>query len=82
MLLRKKFLFVDVLTQTAKKAPIIRLRRNSIKQDIDKELRIEEPPRRSQSVGNFVRQETDKNIEMNENDASVLIGTIYDLLFK
>ncbi|KAF7637252.1 hypothetical protein Mgra_00003219 [Meloidogyne graminicola] len=65
--------FSDVLTQTAKKAPIIRLRRNSIKQDIDKELRIEEPPRRSQSVGNFVRQETDKNIEINENDTSVLI---------
>uniref|UniRef100_A0A915N1B2 Protein TAPT1 homolog n=1 Tax=Meloidogyne javanica TaxID=6303 RepID=A0A915N1B2_MELJA len=44
--------FSDVLTQTAKKAPIIRLQRNSSKQDVDEELRIEEPPRRSQSVGN------------------------------
>uniref|UniRef100_A0A915NEX6 Protein TAPT1 homolog n=1 Tax=Meloidogyne floridensis TaxID=298350 RepID=A0A915NEX6_9BILA len=70
--------FSDVLTQTAKKAPIIRLQRNSSKQDIDEELRIEEPPRRSQSVGNFVRQETDENAEGNENNLS----GIYDKTLK
>ncbi|CAK5073024.1 unnamed protein product [Meloidogyne enterolobii] len=70
--------FSDVLTQTAKKAPIIRLQRNSSKQDIDEELRIEEPPRRSQSVGNFVRQETDENNEGNENNLS----GIYDKTLK
>uniref|UniRef100_A0A915LJ88 Uncharacterized protein n=1 Tax=Meloidogyne javanica TaxID=6303 RepID=A0A915LJ88_MELJA len=62
----------------AKKAPIIRLQRNSSKQDIDEELRIEEPPRRSQSVGNFVRQETDENTEGNENNLS----GIYDKTLK
>ena len=62
------------MTQTAKKAPIIRLQRNSSKQDIDEELRIEEPPRRSQSVGNFVRQETDENAEGNENNLSGIYG--------
>lgn len=62
--------FTDVLTQAAKKAPapIIKLRRNSsIRDSIDVEdkTQIDEqtPPRRSQSMGNFIRQNQEDDLD-------------------
>ena len=55
-----------MLTQAAKKAPapIIKLRRNSSNRDSveEEKIRVDEqtPPRRTQSMGNFIRQEIDE----------------------
>lgn len=70
-LIKMGLYFVDVLTQAAKKAPapIIKLRRNSSirdSTDVEERGRSDEQtplPRRTQSMGNFLRQNEDVDLE-------------------